>query len=199
MFAPEYDLTMSCLSDVDIVNAITLTHFLVEGFSDLTKQIQPASFDLRLHPVLRRLVSGSYDLNYESRTNKSVFTEQLDMTVGGGYVMQPGDFLLASTIETVRLSADLRGVLHNKSTPARMGLSVCNDSAFVDPGFRGQITLELVNNGPLPIVLRPGAMICQLELSYLVNPSRAPYGSKERGSHYQNQKEATPAAVHSPK
>lgn len=172
--------------------------FIVKDYLDFSKQVQPASFDLRLHPIIRKLVSGSYDLDYASHTNKSVCTEQLDMT-GGGYQMKPGEFLLASTIETVCLDPSLRGVLHNKSTPARMGLSVCNDSAFIDPGFRGQITLELVNNGPLVIMLRPGAMICQLELTRLIHPANAPYGGALRGSHYQNQKEATPAAVHSQK
>lgn len=189
---------MSCLSDININQAIQKGEFVVENALNFTKQIQPASFDLRLHPIIRKLVSGFYDLDYASHMNKSVCTEQLNMN-GDGYQMKPGEFLLASTIETVQLAPSLRGVLHNKSTPARMGLSVCNDSAFIDPGFRGQITLELVNNGPLVIVLRPGAMICQLELTRLIHPANAPYGCALRDSHYQDQTEATPAAVHSQK
>ena len=186
---------MSCLSDVDIIKSLTFDEIKIWNYLNLDVQVQPASFDLRLAPTLRRLVSGHYDLDYASHMNKSVCTEQYCM-LGDSYPMKPGEFLLASTIEKVELPATIRGVIHNKSTPARMGLSVCNDSAFVDPGFSGQLTLELVNNGPLTIVLRPGAMICQLEFTRLTTPSVAPYGDDVRSSHYQHQTEATPAARH---
>ncbi len=184
---------MSCLSDLDIIHAIENKQFVVTDVLDFQKQIQPASFDLRLGSMLRKLAWGRYDLDYASHQNQSVGTEQLVMD-SQGYLMMPGEFLLAHTIETIMLDHTIRGVIHNKSTPARMGLSLCNDSAFVDPGFSGQITLELNNNGPLPIKLRIGAMICQLELTELKTPCGEPYG-KPRGSHYCGQRDATPAAL----
>jgi len=182
---------MTCLCDSDIATAILEERFSITDFLDLTEQIQPASIDLRLGNELRRIVGGVYDTDYVNVQNQSIMTECVLMSVSG-YYMQPGDFLLATTMESVRLGNSLRGVIHNKSTPARMGLSICNDSAFIDPGFSGQITLELVNHGPRPIILRPGVMLCQLELSELSRPCSIPYG-KERGSHYQDQKGPTPA------
>lgn len=185
---------MTCLSDVDIAQAIGNKKFKVEGAVDFQMQIQPASFDLQLGSCLRRIVVGQYDLDYKSSQNQSVFTEAIYMD-GSGYLMPSGDFLLAHTIEKITLDNTLRGVLHNKSTPARMGLSVCNDAAFVDPGFSGQLTLQLVNNGPLAIRLRPGVMICQLELSMLCHPCSLPYGLA-RSSNYQDQVGPQPMRRH---
>ena len=67
-------------------------------------------------------------------------------------------------------------------------------AGFIDPGFQGQVTLEIVNLGPWSITLWPEMKIAQVSFSTMVAPSKIPYGSKDLGSHYQGQKGPTPAS-----
>jgi deoxycytidine triphosphate deaminase len=79
---------------------------------------------------------------------------------------------------------------HNSSL-GRLGLIVHATAGFVDPGFRGSLTLEITNFNSVPIVLRPGLPIAQLSFMALDRPAERPYGHPELGSHYQSQSEAT--------
>jgi deoxycytidine triphosphate deaminase len=79
---------------------------------------------------------------------------------------------------------------HNSSL-GRLGLIVHATAGFVDPGWRGTLTLEITNFNNVPIVLRPGLPIAQLSLMALDAPAERPYGHPELGSHYQGQREAT--------
>jgi dCTP deaminase len=77
-----------------------------------------------------------------------------------------------------------------RSSIGRRGLFVEN-AGFIDPGFGGQITLELLNARPQPLVLRVGQKICQVKISQLGQPAERPYGSSKRRSKYQGQCGAT--------
>jgi hypothetical protein len=79
---------------------------------------------------------------------------------------------------------------HNSSL-GRLGLIVHATAGFVDPGFRGTLTLEITNFNSVPIVLRPGLPIAQLSFMALDRPAERPYGHPELGSHYHGQTEAT--------
>jgi dCTP deaminase len=101
------------------------------------------------------------------------------------FVLHPGEFVLASTLEKVELSPHLAARLEGKSSLGRLGLVVHSTAGWIDPGFRGTVTLELSNVSRLPIRLHPGMRIGQLCLFYLLSPARRPYGT--RGNHYQDQ------------
>jgi deoxycytidine triphosphate deaminase len=79
---------------------------------------------------------------------------------------------------------------HNSSI-GRLGLVVHATAGFVDPGFRGTLTLEITNFNSVPIVLRPGLPIAQLSFMALDRPAEKPYGHPDLGSHYYGQIEAT--------
>jgi deoxycytidine triphosphate deaminase len=79
---------------------------------------------------------------------------------------------------------------HNSSL-GRLGLIVHATAGFVDPGFRGSLTLEITNFNSVPIVLRPGLPIAQLSFMALDRPAERPYGHPDLGSHYHGQVEAT--------
>jgi dCTP deaminase len=79
---------------------------------------------------------------------------------------------------------------HNSSI-GRLGLVVHATAGFVDPGFKGTLTLEIANFNSVPIVLRPGLPICQLSFMALDRPAERPYGHPDLGSHYYGQVEAT--------
>ena len=102
-------------------------------------------------------------------------------------MLHPREFTLGSTLEHVALGPTLVGRLEGKSSWGRLGLIVHSTAGFVDPGFRGSLTLELWNLAPLPIILYPGISVCQLSLMTLTTPVDRPYGSPGLGSHYQDQ------------
>lgn len=103
------------------------------------------------------------------------------------YDMYPGEFMLATTVETVSLPNNLAAQVSGKSSLMRLGLQVCSDAGYIDPGFKGQITLELKNLGHEVIRLVPGQLVCQLVFTLMSSPAEFPYGSAGLKSHYQNQ------------
>ncbi len=110
----------------------------------------------------------------------------------GPDVLEPGEFRLASTVETVKIPDDLSGSLRGKSSVARLGLIV-EAAGFVDPGFEGQLTLELYNMGNKAFVFRRNMPICQIAFFPLDKPAERPYGCETLGSHYQGQTGPTPS------
>lgn len=141
------------------------------------KNIQPCSVDLRLGDV-------------------AVPDDRVTWHQGqkqGRVLIRPGEFLLASTKECVRMPRYMVGTLHGKSTRARQGLQV-HAAGLVDPGFEGELTLELSNLSAAPIDLLSGMLICQITFEYLTCVPDQIYGSPGVNSHYQGQRGPTPAA-----
>ena len=115
-----------------------------------------------------------------------------DLDLTHGYQMQPGEFVLACTHETVEIPYDMCAMLLLRSSAARAGYEH-SFSGWCDPGFKGQLTLELKNNlrhRSLP--LRPGMRLCQLVVKMLDQPAAQQYG--QRGN-YQNQTGATASTL----
>jgi dCTP deaminase len=153
--------------------------------------IQPASIDVRLDKWFRVFNNHQY-------THIDPSTEQADLTrlvevKDGPFVLHPGEFVLGSTLETVSLDASLAARAEGKSSLGRLGLLVHSTAGFIDPGFSGQVTLELSNVANLPITLWPGMKIGQLCVFQLSSPAEAPYGSGAAGSRYQSQAGPTPS------
>lgn len=99
-----------------------------------------------------------------------------DVRIAEKIRLERGAFALASTIEKFDFPADIVGKLHDKSTWARRGLSVFNTVS--EPGWRGYLTLELVNHGPETLILRPGCPIGQIVFHRLDEPTQQPYAGK---------------------
>lgn len=112
---------------------------------------------------------------------------------GNLYLNGRGGFSLGHTIEVVTLGSQIAANLTGKSSLGRLGLSVHITAGFVDPGFSGQIVLELLNVGPKSLELEHGQAIGQLVFHQLRTPAQRPYGHPELGSHYQNQRGDTPS------
>lgn len=115
--------------------------------------------------------------------------------VGDRIFIRPREFLLSSTRETVHIPNDLLARVEGKSSWARRGIMVHVTAGFIDPGFRGQITLELYNLSTVTQVIPVGSRVAQLALEELDRPADRPYGSPGLGSHYQDQQGATPGAA----
>jgi deoxycytidine triphosphate deaminase len=112
----------------------------------------------------------------------------------GPYTLGPDAFILAATLEWVEIPRDLVGILVGKSTLARLGLCV-EDAGYIDPGFRGNVTLEMSNRASRPVVLTNGMPIAQIRFEPLMGPCLRPYGSDGLGSHYQDSHGVVPARI----
>jgi dCTP deaminase len=175
---------VSLLSDRDLLHALGSGDLAVEPFDPAL--LQPSSLDLRLSPHV--LVPA-----HRGRTvDPAAPPEPLAVTVVGTYLLHPGEFLLASTLETVSLAPTLAARLEGKSTLGRLGLLVHVSAGFIDPGFSGTVTLELKNLSEAPLLLRPGMRIGQLSVFRMSSAPDRPYGSPGLGSHYQGQRGPTP-------
>lgn len=163
------------------------------------RRLQPASLELTLAPdVLMEQVTFRRD-KWGGRHRFVDWTEAtlcLDRCADEhAMYLQPGDFWLASTAETVRIPTDLVAQVNGKSSLGRKGLVVHQTAGFVDPGFRGTVTLELSNVSHRAIRLTVGMAICQLVFYRLSSPAERPYGTPGLGSHYQGQVGPTRSAV----
>ena len=110
-----------------------------------------------------------------------------DVRIAEGVRLWPGDFTLASTMERFDLPHDVAGLLMDKSTWARWGVSVQNTIA--EPGWRGYLTLEISNHGPEVVRIPAGSPIGQMVFHLLDQPTEQPYGGK-----YQDQAAGPQAA-----
>ena len=154
----------------------------IDPLDDPEQQIQPASIDLRLgnefiEPATETLVSPVT----EPDAGERVVIE--DRTA---YVLPPGGFVLGTTAERIAIPDDLLGQVHGRSSVGRVGIQIHITAGLIDPGFYGDITLELSNVSDSPVALPPGMRIAQLVLKQLTSESERPYGV-ERGSKYQDQ------------
>lgn len=174
------------LSDRDIRAAMTMSEDpLIVHPPFHPDRLQPASLELTLDLVIQEEVLGPDGYRVGWRPQE-LPTE--------GRAMKAGQFILASSIETVRIPTNMVALVNGKSSWAREGLVIHQTAGLLDPGFHGTVTLELsiVGNGLL--WLKYGMPVGQLVFIPMTSPAERPYGSAGLGSHYQGQRGATPSA-----
>ena len=180
---------MSVLSDGTIRRLVDEGRIVIKPWDP--SLVQPASVDLRLGDsfrVFHNHRASAIDL----RTGPPEgLTEGVTVTEEDGFVIHPGEFCLGRTAEWVELPEDVVARIEGKSSLGRLGLIVHATAGFIDPGWKGTLTLELNNLTRVPIKLYPGLLIAQLSFMALDQAAERPYGSEALGSHYQGQVAAT--------
>ena len=169
------------LSDKTIMNMLEEKTLAIAPLEP--SQIQPASVDIRLgrtFSVVEDLPSGVITLE-EKISYKTIETDT--------YVLLPGQFVLATTMEYIALPDNLTAFVEGRSSLGRMGLFIQN-AGWVDPGFRGEITLELFNANRCAIKLQSGRRVGQLVFAEMDEAALHPYNGK-----YQGQRGATGSRV----
>lgn len=184
-----------------IVSDGTLEEMLTSGHLgiaplDLSTQLQPASVDVRLGTSFQWFGGITGDWAIDPTKDNTRMARRVFVPVDDYFLLRPGEFALGCTAERLRLPNDLVARVEGKSSLARLGLAVHATAGFIDPGFEGQITLELSNLSPYSIKLRPGMKIAQLSFQFMDAPAKRPYGHKDLNSKYQGQEGATPSAYH---
>jgi dCTP deaminase len=152
--------------------------------------VQPASVDLRLGDSFR-VFHNHRAAAIDLRDPPTNLTEEVVVADGEAFVIHPGEFVLGRTLEYVELPGDVVARIEGRSSLGRLGLIVHATAGFVDPGFKGTLTLEIANLTRIPIKLYAGGPIAQLSFMALDAPAERPYGSEDLGSHYQGQMAAT--------
>lgn len=130
--------------------------------------IQPASVDLHLHKYLKNLDGEYHNLGMND------------------YVLSPGEFILGSTSEYVTIPRDLVAQVDGKSSLGRLGIAIHITAGFIDPDFKGNITLEIKNTSNKPFVLKEDMPIAQIVFFTLTSPVERGYGDDGLNSHYQD-------------
>jgi dCTP deaminase len=153
--------------------------------------LQPSSVDVRVDRYFRVFHNARYPF-IDVREPQEDLTELLEAD-SEPFILHPGEFVLGSTLERIRLPDDLVARLEGKSSLGRLGLLIHSTAGFIDPGWDGHVTLELSNVANLPITIYPGMKIGQLSFVQLSEPAESPYGSGGLGSKYQGQKGPTPS------
>jgi dCTP deaminase len=182
---------VSVLSDRDIAVALTAGRVKIEPYD--AADLQPSSVDLHLDRSFRVFRNNRYPF-IDVRAPQPDLTEMLNVADDEPFVLHPGEFVLGQTIEWVELPDDLVARLEGKSSLGRLGLLIHSTAGYVDPGWKGKLTLELSNVANLPIALYFGMKIGQISFFEMSSPVDRPYGSAGLGSKYQGQSEPTASA-----
>ena len=169
------------LSDGTLRDLLASGELVVEPIDN--GQIQPASIDLRLSDHFLKV-----DENRLEVIRLDAEVEYVELTQEQIFI-PPHSFLLATTRERIRLPDDVTAFVEGRSSIGRSGLFIQN-AGWVDPGFEGNLTLELYNANRLPIRLQTGRRICQLVFARMDRAALTPYCGK-----YQGQSRATGSLI----
>jgi dCTP deaminase len=178
------------LSDRSIRREIEDGRIVIDPFDE--RLIQPSSVDVRVDRRFRVFRNSRYPF-IDVRQPMDELTEPVAIEGDDPFILHPGEFVLGQTLERVALPDDLVARLEGKSSLGRLGLLIHSTAGFVDPGFSGNITLELSNVANLPITIYHGMPIGQISFMRMDQPVEHPYGSGEKASKYQGQDEPTPS------
>ncbi len=176
------------LSDRDIRTQIDTGRVALDPYEP--DMIQPSSIDVRLDKFFRVFDNHKY-ASIDPSIEQPDLTRLVEVDSDKPFVLHPGEFVLGSTFESVALPDDIAARLEGKSSLGRLGLLTHSTAGFIDPGFEGNVTLELSNTATLPINLWPGMKIGQLCFFQLSSPAEHPYGSSKYGSRYRGQRGPT--------
>jgi dCTP deaminase len=152
--------------------------------------LQPSSFDVRLDRFFRLFDNHKYAY-IDPREEMPELTRFVEVAADEAFILHPGEFVLGSTYEFVTLPDNIAARLEGKSSLGRLGLLTHSTAGFVDPGFKGHVTLELANVSNLPIKLWPGMKVGQLCFFQLSSAAETPYGSAKYLNRYQGQRGPT--------
>jgi len=175
------------LSDKDIKKALRSGRIKITPKPNLKLQLGSCSIDLRLGKKFR-IFNHSEHPYIDPRKPKLAMDMTKEVTVASqkSFILQPNDFVLATTIETFSLPDDLLARLEGRSSLGRLGIVVHSTASVFDPGWNGVVVMELGNLGRMPVALYPGMRVCALTFEELSTPAEVPY-SKKKKAKYINQ------------
>ncbi|MBU0535732.1 MAG: dCTP deaminase [Nanoarchaeota archaeon] len=177
---------MVVLSDRDIKAAIKKRDIVIENMTE--DQIGPSSVDLRLGNEFRIFKHSEVTHVDPRQGNIDHLMDLVEKTEDEAFIIHPGEFILATTREYVKVPDTMIARLDGRSSWGRLGIVVHSTAGSVHPGFQGRLTLEMANISKVPVKLWPGSRICQLTFEMMSSPAENPY-NKRKESKYHDQKD----------
>ncbi len=184
------------LSDHDLKKALKSGLISIIPTPDPKTQFGSCSIDLRLGNSFRVFEhsKNSY-IDPAKKDYSSEITREIKIKTGEKFIMQPGDFVLAVTLETVKIPNNLMGRLEGRSSLGRLGIVVHSTASVFDPGWNGKCVLELGNLGRMAVSLTVGMRICAMTFEQLSSNADVPY-SKKKNAKYVGQNGPEESKIH---
>ena len=171
---------MTVLSEKDIRTRLDKGDLIIKPIEDY--QIGPASVDFRLGNKFRVFhTSSRTHIDIMDAGKAQDCTNLVEIQDNQPFIIHPGEFVLASAKEYIKIPHDLIGILHGRSSVGRLGIQVHATSGFVEPGYFGNLTLEMSNISRIPIALYPNMRICQIIFQRLETPAGEKKNAKYSG------------------
>lgn len=183
------------LSDRDIKTKLDNGEIKIDPMPDLGVALGPASVDLRLgdkFTVYRRTEQPYIDVRNPATMEN--LTREIERKHDEPFTIHPGDFVLATTLESVELPADIIGRLEGRSSLGRLGIVIHSTAGKFDPGWKGRLVLEISNIGLVPVRVYPGMRVCQFLFEKLSSPTEQPYTTR-KASKYKFQDSPIPSRI----
>lgn len=172
------------LSDRDIKKALKENRIRVTPKPDLAVQLGSCSVDLRLGTTFRVFEHSKKPyIDPAKKDYSNEITSEIILKEGEQFIMQPGDFVLAVTLEHVTIPDNLMGRLEGRSSLGRLGIVVHSTASIFDPGWDGKCVLELGNLGRMAVALTVGMRICAMTFEELSSSADIPYGKKKHAKY----------------
>lgn len=166
------------LSDRDIKKSIRKKELIFKP-NLITDQIGPASIDLRLSNIFKIFHTEKQSLLDTKERLPKDFTKTIKLKKNERFILHPGNFILTSTVEHIKVPDNIVVRVEGKSSLGRMGILV-HTAGFVDPGFEGNLTLQISNQSNLAVAIYPSMYICQIACEYLSSPAEVPYNKRKK-------------------
>lgn len=184
------------LSDRDIKKALKSKKIVITPAPDLKQQLGSCSIDLRLGNTFRVFDhSRNAYIDPSKKDYSNEITKEVKVKKNDSFMMQPGDFVLAVTLEKVKIPSDIMGRLEGRSSLGRLGIVVHSTASIFDPGWNGKPVLELGNLGRMAVKLTPGMRICAMTFEGLTSPAEVPYAKKVKAK-YKMQEGPNESKIH---
>ena len=195
------------LNDKKIKEYIKSKKIIVDPFDE--EMIGPASLDIRLgykFRVFKTIDKEFIDIkDYNDDVYTRIDTENYTIHVGKysdlyilkkdniPIIIHPGEFILASVYEYIELPNDIVGQIHGRSSIGRLGLIIHTSAGYIDPGYRGYLTLEIINVNKIPVKLYPKTKVAQI-VFFETESVEVPY-SERKSSKYVGEEGATQSLI----
>jgi dCTP deaminase len=173
------------LSDTDIKRYLAEGKLQIVPAPNPDTHIGPCSLDLTLGTEFRIFEHSRMGyIDMRQKISAEEMTRVITVTDDDPFIIQPGELVLAATVETLTLPPDLLGRLEGRSSLGRIGIIVHGTAPRFDPGFHGRAVMELGNIGPMAVALYPGMPICSMTFEQLSTRAERPYGQRPQSKYH---------------
>ena len=174
---------MAVLSDRDIKQYLKEGKIVIEGFNE--EHLGPSSIDLTLGNKIRVFRYNEFPFIDTKSNIPDSHMELIEVKQGKPIIVHPGELILGATKEYIKMPDDLMARLDGRSSLGRLGIIIHSTASAIDPGFEGNIVLEIVNISKIPVYIWPNQRVCRITFDKLTSPSEVPYSKKKDTKYHQ--------------